>query len=164
MAGLAVVAALSVRSEARAGALTAVAARTRSHSHLPIEVKPPVKIRNLRLERASALETEPSSTLTFDMVNAGPTSITNIVFEMSVVSKTQPDDFQHPGFVLIGPVKLRTTFVLDPGYTVHYELRLTTLPEDCECLPRVTVFSARSVDTDASSTSDVVTAPRRGGE
>jgi len=136
------VAALSLRTEGHAAAPNVVNARTRSHSDAPIDVMPPVKIRNLRLERTPTLEIEPSSTLTFDMVNIGPTSITHVVFELSVVSKAQADDFQHPALVLVGPYKLRTRFILDPGYTVHYELRLSIRPDDCECLPRVTVLSA----------------------
>jgi hypothetical protein len=96
----------------------------------------PVKIQNLRLEPALNVDTTPSSVMAFDMVNTGATSITHIVFQMSVVSKT---------LVLLGPYTIRTRFVLDPGYTVHYELQLSNLSTDCDCAPSVTVFSARTV-------------------
>jgi hypothetical protein len=111
-----------------------------------IELALPVKVQNVRLESVAPLETVPSSTLTFEIVNASATSVTDIMFEVSILTKSHSEYPEDPQLVLAGPYKLRAKFVLQPGYTMHYEMRLSNLSVDCECVPRVRVFSARPLN------------------
>jgi hypothetical protein len=80
-----------------------------------IERRLPVRIEHLRLVPTPVVDIVPSSSVAFDMVNTGSTSVTDIMFEISIVA-VPARHFERPGTVLAGPYKLRTKVVLQPGY------------------------------------------------
>jgi hypothetical protein len=109
-----------------------------------IDRRLPITIEHLRLEPAPDADIVPSSNVAFDLVNTGSTSITDIMFEVCIVS--QPVRHFEPEGIRAGPYRLRTKFVLHPGYTMSFEIRLLNLSADCNCAPNARVISARSID------------------
>jgi len=105
----------------------------------------PVRIEHVRLEPTPDADVVPSSSVAFDMVNTGSTSITDIMFEISILSEPARH-FEHLGILLAGPYRLRTTVVLHPGDTMSFEMRLSNLSADCECAANARLIAARSID------------------
>jgi len=66
------------------------------------------------------------------------------VVEVSVVK----DDKEAPaaaGDVVVRPFIVREKVVLQPGYSIEYEVRFQNLAGNCGCAARVKVVSAESI-------------------
>ena len=104
----------------------------------------PLKVQNIRLEPGPLAESSPSTTLKFDMLNDGASHLTNIVLEVSIVKERQEESDTRQN-VLVQPFTIREKAVLQPGYSMEYELRLRNFSPDCGCVPRVNVVSVESL-------------------
>jgi hypothetical protein len=104
----------------------------------------PLKVQNIRLEPGPLAESSPSTTLKFDMLNDGASHLTNIVLEVSIVKVRQEESDARQN-VLVRPFTIRETVVLQPGYSMEYELRFRNFSPDCGCVPRVNVVSVESL-------------------
>ena len=80
--------------------------------------------------------------LKFDLLNASPAGLTDLLLEISIMEK--PDGLA-PGRMLVRPFRIRGNVVLKSGYTVDYELLLRALSSDCDCVASVDVLSVRTV-------------------
>lgn len=103
----------------------------------------PVSIANVRLEPAPPLETSPSMTLKFAIANEGPTSVSDIILEISIVEKAKSEHPESARRILVGPFTIRGDVVLRAGYTMNYEMLMRNLSSECGCLATVDVLSAR---------------------
>jgi len=104
-------------------------------------------VRDIKLEPASPVDGDesPTAMLKFDVYNEVDLSIAGVVVSVSVLGESSgltPE--VRP--VLVRPFKIRVSQVLQPGYSVHYELRMKNISADCDCLPRVEVVEARIVE------------------
>jgi hypothetical protein len=97
------------------------------------------------LEPGPQAESSPSTTLKFDMLNDGASRLTNIILEVSILKKHQPEESDQRQNVLVRPFTIREKVVLQPGYSMEYELRFRNFSSDCDCLPRVDVVSVESL-------------------
>ena len=109
-------------------------------------VEPPtptsmVTIKNVRLRSAPATEPAPSAILEFDILNQAGMTVTDLVFEVSIAQKPEPDHAPGPKHVVAGPFTIKGTIDLDAGYTIAYEVLLRNLSSDCSCAPEVHVVS-----------------------
>lgn len=105
----------------------------------------PLTVRNIRLEACDPVEDGSSSSiLKFDMLNDGASRLTNIVVEVSILKKRQPDD-SDAEIPLVRPFVIRGKAVLQPGYSMEYELRLQNLSPGCDCTARVNVVSVEAL-------------------
>lgn len=113
-------------------------------AHAPAEVQP-LRIVHVRLERAPRIELPPSAILKFDLLNEGVDRMTDVLLEVSIVEQPSPGEPLGSRRVLVGPFNVRGTAVLQPGYTINYEMLLQNFSSDCHCVPRIVVTSARAV-------------------
>lgn len=81
---------------------------------------PSLRVENMRLEAALSTETEPSTTMKFDLVNAGPERLTDVLLEISITEKPAVD-LLTPRRTLVRPFQIRGDVVLESGYTIAYE-------------------------------------------
>ena len=116
----------------------------------PSEVLP-LKVQNVRFEAAPAPETSHSATLKFDMFNDGSSSLTDIVLEVSVLKKPEPKKPNASQQVLVHPFTIREKVVLQPGFSMNYEVRFRNISADSDYLAQVTVVSVRPVVDPGSS-------------
>ena len=106
---------------------------------------PPLRIDHVRLERAPQAKTLPSAILKFDLLNEAADRMTDVLLEVSILEQPSPGDPLRPRRVLVGPFNVGGAAVLQPGYTIKYEMLLRNFSSDCGCIPRVVVTSARAV-------------------
>lgn len=105
-----------------------------------------VKVQNIRLVPASDDDKLPFATLAFDMLNDGTTRVTNIVLAISVTESRPSEQVEPSEHVVVGPFTIREKVVLQPGYSMEYELRLRNLAAtNCSCKGRVEVVSVETV-------------------
>lgn len=104
-----------------------------------------LRVHNVRLEPGPLAESSPSATLKFDMLNDGASRLTNIVLEVSILEKHQQEQSNGRQNVLVRPFTIREKVVLQPGYSMEYELRLRNFSSDCSCVPRVDIVSVESL-------------------
>jgi hypothetical protein len=106
-----------------------------------------LRVKNVRLEPGRAADAPSSTTLKFDMFNEDSRSLTDIVLEVSIVKSPQSDDPAGAPQVLVRPFTVREKIVLQPGFSMTYEVRLRNISGDClACTARVEVVSVRSLD------------------
>ena len=105
----------------------------------------PVKIRHVHLKPAHGVET-PATLLEFDMLNESVDPVTDVVVQISIVEKSA--NRQAPR-VIAGPFTITGEAVLEPGYTIKYQMIMRNLSSDCDCLANVGVLSARPVAAEA---------------
>ena len=104
-----------------------------------------LRISNLRIEDAFPSEEKPSAVLKFHTLNRGTTTITDIVFAISIVRKPRGGQADDRPRLLAGPFTIWGNVVLEPGYTADYEMLLRNVSPDCRCTATVAIVSARSV-------------------
>jgi hypothetical protein len=100
-----------------------------------------LKIGKIRLESTPRDET--SAVLRFDMSNAGSHTVTNIVFEISLIEDLSRGRTGVPERVVVGPFTIEARFDLEPADTAEYEALLRNLPPACRCAPRIRVLAVR---------------------
>jgi hypothetical protein len=110
----------------------------------PTQVQP-LRIDHVRLEPAPHAETSPSAILKFDLLNDGLDRMTDVLLEVSILEQSPPGQPLGPRRVLVGPFNIRGTAVLQPGYSINYEMLLRNFSSECNCVPNVVVTSARAV-------------------
>jgi hypothetical protein len=110
-----------------------------------------LRVHRIRLEAGPAAAPSPSSTLKFEMLNDGASRLRNIVVEVSVVKRVREVEPKLPAEVVVRPFIVRENVVLQPGYSIEYEVRFQNLAPDCDCVPRVDVVSVEALaDPDPS--------------
>ena len=107
--------------------------------------KLPLVIARVRLDPPPPGEKENSAVLKFQMSNRSSSTLTDIVFEVSIVEKPQDEHLDTPSEVLAGPFVIRGKMVLDPGYTADCEIFLRDISPACNCAANVRVRSFRSI-------------------
>jgi hypothetical protein len=109
------------------------------------EDRVPLKVQNIRFESGPNTDASSSVTLKFDMVNASSSGLTNIVLEISILRKRQQEGPDAPPNVLVHPFVVREQVVLQPGYSMEYELRFQNLSANGDCVAQVDVISVDSL-------------------
>ena len=105
----------------------------------------PLGIAKLRLDLPPPGEKENSAVLRFQMSNRGASTLTDIVFEVSIVDESQREHLDTPSRTVAGPFAIRGRMVLDPGYTADCEILLRNISQTCTCAANVRVLSFRSI-------------------
>jgi hypothetical protein len=106
----------------------------------------PLGIAKVRLDPPPPGEKENSAVLKFQMSNVGSSTLTDIVFEVSIVEEPQHEHFDTARRVVAGPFAIRGKIVLDPGYTADCEILLRNMSPTCTCAAKVRVLSFRSIE------------------
>jgi hypothetical protein len=104
----------------------------------------PLLVQNVRLESAPQTESAPSTILKFDVFNASPHRLTDLVLEITI-TETSVDPVLVPPRILVRPFKIRGNAVLESGYTINYEMLLRQFSSDCDCVAKVDVLSVRTL-------------------
>ena len=104
-----------------------------------------LKISDVRLEDLQPERNgQPSLILKFHAANESASTLTNIVFAISLI---EPPAQAHRGVspdLVAGPFIVRGDVVLEPGYTADYEMVLRNISRDCGCEAEIRVLSLRS--------------------
>jgi hypothetical protein len=100
-----------------------------------------LKIAKIRLESTPSDET--SAVLRFDMSNAGSHTVTDVIFQISLVEDVRRGATEVPERVVAGPFIIEAKFDLEPADTAEYEALLRNLPADCRCAPQIRVLAVR---------------------
>ena len=98
-------------------------------------------VERVRLEAAAGIDAEPATILKFDLLNTTQQRVAEIVVEISVTDKSSADPASSR--MLVRPFRLAGDVVLEPGYSVGFEVLLRRLSADCDCTPTVRVVSVR---------------------
>ena len=102
-----------------------------------------LSVANVRLEAAAPVDAEPATTLKFDLVNTTQQRLTEVVVEISIADKPSSEPAPTTTRILVRPFRLQGDVILEPGYSVGFEVLLRRLSADCECAPSVRVVSIR---------------------
>jgi len=106
-----------------------------------------LRVRNIRLVPADPIGDVPSLNVKFEVRNESTAPLTEIVVEVRVVDRLSADGSdQDPPATIAGPFTIRGRAILDPGFSMNYEMRLRNLTPDCGCRANVSVNSARIAD------------------
>jgi hypothetical protein len=111
----------------------------------------PLRVLKIRLDQGDRTHPEPRSTVSFEVLNDGPTELTDVVLRIfieEVTTLSQPDSHPEP----LAKYTIRgSDVVIQPGYSLKYELRLRNLPSECDCRAVVEVESVRALTTTAAT-------------
>jgi hypothetical protein len=104
----------------------------------------------VRLDPGDRPHPDARSTVSFEVLNEGSTELTDIILKISiedVMTLSQSDSHQEPlaSYTIRG-----SDVVIQPGYSLKYELRLRNLPK-CECQAFVEVESVRVLTAPAAT-------------
>lgn len=110
-------------------------------------------VEKVRLEAAASIDAEPAATLRFDLFNSTPQRLTEIVVEISVTAGSPSEPGPATSRMLVRPFRIQGDVVLEPGYSVGFEVLLRRLSADCECAAKVRVVSVRFLLDGAALTS-----------
>jgi hypothetical protein len=103
-------------------------------------------IANVEIQSGPFIDLSPTTDVTFELTNRAATAYRNVVLEVSMVSGTGAAERDQAPLVLAGPVAIRSTFELQPGFTMLYQMRLRNFSNDCDCHATVKVVSAVAVE------------------
>ena len=125
------------------------AAPERVHSPIPVSVDRPaappgIKIKKVRLEPPEEGDASTTAVLRFDAVNDSADRLTDLVLEISIVRKGSTSD-PATSPVISRPFTVEEKRIIEPGYSLQYEIVLKNVSSDCDCRTSVQVRSARSV-------------------
>jgi hypothetical protein len=109
----------------------------------PLTNQPLLQIENLRLDNPPPKVAQPAALLKFDVFNDTSLRLTDVVMRVSFLEKQAPDIADVPARVLVGPVTVRVTAVLQAESVLSYEMLFRNLSSDCDCSPSVEILSAR---------------------
>ena len=110
-------------------------------------------VKKVRLEAAAGIDAEPATTLKFDLLNTTQQRLTDIVVEISVTDTASAETALGTSHMLVRPFRLQGDLILEPGYTVGFEVLLRRLSADCECAANVRVVSVRFLLDDSNAPS-----------
>ena len=102
-----------------------------------------LRVERVRLEAAAGPDAEPAAALKFDLVNTTQQRLTEVVVEISIADKPLPEPAPATTRMLVRPFRLQGDVVLEPGYSVGFNVLLRRLSADCECAASVRVVSFR---------------------
>jgi hypothetical protein len=128
--------------------------KSKSDATAPPPIRPDIKkpatlpslgITKIRLDPPEPGEQENSAVLKFQMSNESSSTLTDIVFEVSIVEDAQRGQLDTPRRLLAGPFAIRGKIVLDPGYTADCDILLRNISPMCRCAANVRVLSFRSI-------------------
>ena len=104
-----------------------------------------LRVANTRFEAAPEDAPKPSTLLKFDLLNQSLERITDVVLQVVVTEKPRLADDAATRRTVVGPFTIQGQVTLEAGYTINYVVLLRNLSLDCDCLPEVSVLSARSI-------------------
>jgi hypothetical protein len=104
-----------------------------------------LRIANTRFEAAPEDAPKPSTVLKFDVLNQSLGRITDVVLQVVVTEKQLLPNNVATRRNVVGPFTIHGEVTLEAGYTVNYVVLLRNMSLDCDCLPEVSVVSARSI-------------------
>jgi hypothetical protein len=124
---------------------------------LLLRVQPPIdsvdleaaalRVRNIRLVPADPIGDVPTLNVKFEVRNEGTAPLTEIIVEVRVVDRLSAQGADRaPPATIAGPFTIRGRVILDPGFSMNYEMRLRNLTPECGCRANVSVSSARVAD------------------
>jgi hypothetical protein len=125
------------------------AAPERVHTPIAVSVDRPasppgIKIKKVRLEPPEEGDASTTAVLRFDAVNDSADRLTDLVLEISIVSKGSTSD-PATSPVISRPFTVEEKRIIEPGYSLQYEIVLKNVSSDCDCRTSVQVRSARSL-------------------
>jgi hypothetical protein len=138
---------------ANVGPLTTIdlKAAAPERAHIPFAVSvdrpappPGIRIKQVRLEPPDEGDTSKTAVLRFDAVNDSADRLTDLVLEISIVGKPSTSDAATPP-VIRRPFTVQEKRIIEPGYSLQYEIVLKNVSSDCDCRTSVEVRSARSL-------------------
>jgi hypothetical protein len=138
---------------ANVGPLTTVGLKSAAseRANIPVAVSvdrpaspPGIKIKQVRLEPPDQGDTSTTAVLRFDAVNDSSDRLTDLVLEISIVGKPSRNGAATPR-VIARPFTVQEKRIIEPGYSLQYEIVLKNVSSDCDCRTSVQVRSARSV-------------------
>ena len=128
----------------RAVRLVSQARLTNTASEVSSKQLAALRVERVRLEAAAVISAEPASALKFDLVNTTQHRLTEVVVEISIADKSSPEPAPETTTrMLVRPFKLQGDVILEPGYSVGFDVLLRRLSADCECAANVRVVSFR---------------------
>jgi hypothetical protein len=101
----------------------------------------PLRVRNVRIKPAPDIESTSTVNVSFDLINAGSVSLTNIVLQVFILEAVIPTEPDREPTILAGPFSIRTKIVFEPAFTINYQLRLRNISSDCDCIADVKIVS-----------------------
>ena len=102
-------------------------------------------VQRVRIVAPPFADKERSALVQFDVSNDSPVTVRDIVVEISILAREEPDGPKKPR-VLAGPFYLKGSFLLEPGHVTDYEIGLRNLSPACSCRASAGVISARIVE------------------
>jgi hypothetical protein len=102
-----------------------------------------LRLANVRLEPAPDFEAAPSMNVSFDLANDSSVSFTNIVIQIRILKTPISSNPTLASTLIAGPFSIRTKIVVEPAFTINYQLRLRNLSSDCDCIAQVEIISSR---------------------
>jgi hypothetical protein len=119
------------------------------HTPIPVSVDRPasppgIKIKQVRLEPPDEGDTSKTAVLRFDAVNDSAERLTDLVLEISIVRKPPTSDSATVP-IIRQPFTVQEKRIIEPGYSLQYEIVLKNVSSDCDCRTSVQVRSARSL-------------------
>jgi hypothetical protein len=104
----------------------------------------PLKITDVRIENhPPERKGQPSLILKFHAANESASTLTSIVFAISLIEAHVQEQRAVSPKVLAGPFIVRGDVVLEPRYSADYEMILRNISRDCGCAAEVRVLSLR---------------------
>ncbi len=100
-------------------------------------------VKGVRLEAAAVIDAEPATNLKFDLFNTTQQRLTDIVVEISITDTSSTETALGTSHMLVRPFRMQGDLILEPGYSVGFEVLLRRLSADCECAANVRVVSVR---------------------
>ena len=118
-----------------------------------------LRITNVRLQEPPPSTPQPSTLLTFDLINDGLLPVADIklqvgIHELGLLSS------EAPPRAIVRPFEVLGSAIIEPGFTVEYSIVFRNFALDCRCEASVTVVSAFAVVDGALPGS--ATLPRKG--
>jgi hypothetical protein len=102
-----------------------------------------LEIQNVRVQAPPLELNSVAAVLKFELFNSSGAPLTAIVLGISISEK--PEDDGSPVRTLVRQFHVRPDIVLNPGYTMDFEMLLRNLPADCACTAHVEVVSVRAL-------------------
>jgi hypothetical protein len=131
-------------SRARGGrAHTPTVANTNPAETTPATIL--LRVQAIQMESVP-LDHDAATNLSFEVLNDGPTAVTDITLVVSIVQARSSVPAPAPMLVLRGPFSISAKVPLQPGYTMRYDMELSNISaETCACAATVDIVSARAI-------------------
>jgi hypothetical protein len=103
-----------------------------------------LRVASIRLEAPPDDIPQPSTVLTFGVINEGDYRVTDVIIEIAI--RERPAEGLDTSRKVFGPFRVAGHATIQAGYTVQYQLLLRNLPAGCRCVANVPVVAARELN------------------